>query len=256
MSETVLDPPVFIGASGHPAHAREAGSSRGRRHSSECDPLVDDLSRDYREQMLAVGEWVGQHELVEHGEDDPDLNELRIEMLAQRQALPPDVVARHSDTVVQRLRSLSEMEAPGIVGAYLGVRGEVDPAALLDDPDLRVALPVTTPGQALQFVVPGGPLVQGPFGIRQPDEGLDVDPMSLAVVLVPLVAADRKGDRIGHGAGFYDRTFAGLIGDRSSGPLLIGLCHDLQVVGSLAARAWDVPLDILVTEVGVIRPSA
>ena len=68
--------------------------------------------------------------------------------------------------------------------------------------------------------------------------------------------ADRKGNRIGHGAGFYDRTFAGLIGDRSSGPLLIGLCHDLQVVGSLAARAWDVPLDILVTEVGVIRPSA
>jgi len=252
--ETVLDPPVFIGASGHPAHAWEAGSSRSRGHSSEWDPWLDDLGRDYPEQMLAVGESVGQHDLVEHGEDGRDLQELRIEMLAWRQALSPDVVARHSDTVVQRLRSLSEMEAPGTIGAYVGVRGEIDPVALLDDPHIQVALPVTTPGQVLQFVVPVGPLVRGPFGIHEPREGLNVDPMSLSVVLVPLVAADRKCNRLGHGAGFYDRTFAGLITDRSSGPLFIGLCHDLQVVDSLTAREWDVPLDILVTEVGVIRP--
>jgi 5-formyltetrahydrofolate cyclo-ligase len=206
--------------------------------------------------MLAVGQSVGQHEPVEQRADDRNLGDLRIDMLARRKALPPDVVARHSDTVVQRLRSLPEMEVPELIGAYLGVRGEVNPAALLDDPDLRVALPVTTPGQPLQFVVPDGPLVQGPFGIRQPDEGLDVDPMSLAVVLVPLVAADRHGNRIGHGAGFYDRTFAGLIADRSYGPLLIGLCHDIQVVESLGSREWDVPLDLLVTEVGVIRPTA
>lgn len=210
--------------------------------------------QDCREQMLAVGQTVGQHEPLEHSRDDRNVNALRIEMLARRKALLPDVVRRNSDIVVQRLRSLPEMQVTKVVGAYLGVRGEVDPTGLIDDPDLRVALPVTTADQPLRFVVPGGPLAPGPFGIRQPDEGLEVDPISLAVVLVPLVVADRKGNRIGHGAGFYDRTFAGLIADRSCGPLLIGLCHDFQVVDSLETREWDVPLDLLVTEVGVIRP--
>jgi|TARA_B100001750_G_scaffold185431_1_gene154489 5-formyltetrahydrofolate cyclo-ligase len=111
----------------------------------------------------------------------------------------------------------------------------------------------------LRFVIPDGVLVDGPFGIRQPDRGVEVDPTDLAIVLVPLVVADRRGNRVGHGAGFYDRTFANLLRvpgtpERQPGPLLVGLCHDLQVVEELEARPWDVPLDVLVTEVGLIRP--
>ena len=191
-----------------------------------------------------------------------DLGILRSEMLARRQALSPGVVARHSTTVVQRIRSLPEVAGltdGAVVGAYLGVRGEIDPSSLLADPSLRVALPVTAPGQPLRFVVPNGTLVDGLFGIREPDRGEEVDPMDLALVLVPLVAADRRGNRVGHGAGFYDRTFASLARvpgtpEREPGPLLVGLCHDLQVVEELDAHPWDVPLDVLVTEVGLIRP--
>ena len=183
-------------------------------------------------------------------------------MLARRRALAPDVVARHSETVVQRIRSLPEFSGwadQAIIGAYLGIRGEIDPSPLLEDSLLRTALPVTTPGEALRFVIPDGVLVDGPFGIRQPDRGVEVDPTDLAIVLVPLVVADRRGNRVGHGAGFYDRTFASLARvpgtpDRRPGPLLVGLCHDLQVVEELEARPWDVPLDVLVTEVGLIRP--
>ena len=183
-------------------------------------------------------------------------------MLARRRALAPEVVARHSETVVQRIRSLPEFSGladEAIVGAYLGTRGEIDPSPLLEDPLPRTALPVTTPGEALRFVIPEGVLVDGPFGIRQPDRGVEVDPTDLAIVLVPLVAADRRGNRVGHGAGFYDRTFANLARvpgtpERESGPLLVGLCHDLQVVEELDAHPWDVPLDVLVTEVGLIRP--
>lgn len=204
-------------------------------------------------------------------------------MLAKRRALPADVVARNSALVVERLRNLPELVGAGTVGAYLGVRGEVDPSGLLgteppDGPDGtfaggvlagRVALPVTTPGEPLRFVVPTGPLEAGPFGIRQPGigpgRGDEVDPMGLDVVLVPLVAADRRGNRIGHGAGFYDRTFAGVAelrqeGGQGSGqgsgepaPLLVGLCHDFQVVDALSPRPWDVPLDLVVTEVGITR---
>ena len=180
---------------------------------------------------------------------------VRGEMLARRQALAADVVARSSAVVVDRLRGLQEVREARTIGAYLGVRGEVDPSAICDDEGLDVALPVTTPGEALRFVVPVGPLLDGPFGIRQPGDGREVMPDDLDLVLVPVVVADEMGNRVGHGAGFYDRTFAHVRGADRARPLLIGLCHAFQVVPRLEARSWDVPLDLVVTEVGLVRPA-
>jgi len=219
---------------------------------------IDWFSGPPENEELAMGRRLDHHA----GMAIQDMGILRSEMLAQRQALSPGVVTRHSTTVVQRIRSLPEVAGltdGAVVGAYLGVRGEIDPSSLMTDPSLRVALPVTTPGQPLRFVVPNGTLVDGPFGIRQPDRGDEVDPMDLALVLVPLVAADRRGNRVGHGAGFYDRTFAATdrtqeARDRKVQPVLIGLCHHLQLVEELDPHPWDVPLDLLVTEVGLIRP--
>ena len=182
------------------------------------------------------------------------VDDVRGEMLARRQALAADVVARSSAVVVERLRGLQELREARTIGAYLGVRGEVDPSAICDDEGLDVALPVTTPGEALRFVVPVGPLLDGPFGIRQPGDGREVMPDDLDLVLVPVVVADEMGNRVGHGAGFYDRTFAHVRGADRARPLLIGLCHAFQVVPRLETRSWDVPLDLVVTEVGLVRP--
>ena len=183
------------------------------------------------------------------------VDDVRGEMLARRQALAADVVARSSAVVVERLRGLQEVREARTSGAYLGVRGEVDPSAICDDEGLDVALPVTTPGEALRFVGPVGPLLDGPFGIRQPGDGREVMPDDLDLVLVPVVVADEMGNRVGHGAGFYDRTFAHVRGADRARPLLIGLCHAFQVVPRLEARSWDVPLDLVVTEVGLVRPA-
>ena len=183
------------------------------------------------------------------------VDDVRDEMLARRQALAAHVVARSSAVVVERLRGLQEVREARTIGAYLGVRGEVDPSAICDDEGLDVALPVTTPGEALRFVVPVGPLLNGPFGIRQPGDGREVMPDDLDLVLVPVVVADEMGNRVGHGAGFYDRTFAHVRGADRARPLLIGLCHAFQVVPRLEARSWDVPLDLVVTEVGLVRPA-
>jgi 5-formyltetrahydrofolate cyclo-ligase len=178
----------------------------------------------------------------------------RGEMLARRRSLAAGVVARSSAVVVERLRGLQEVREARTIGAYLGIRGEVDPSALRDDEGLDVALPVTTPGEPLRFVVPVGPLLNGPFGTRQPGDGREVLPDDLDLVLVPVVVADQLGNRVGHGAGFYDRTFAHIREAGQPRPLLIGLCHAFQVVPQLEARPWDVPLDLVVTEVGLIRP--
>ena len=178
---------------------------------------------------------------------------VRTEMLQRRMAQSPEAVRRASEVVVRRLLTLPELAGSLRIGAYLGVRGEVDPSALRHEDRLEVALPVTTAGEPLRFVVPAGPLEEGPYGIRQPGEGTEVTPLELDVVVVPAVAVDRRGHRVGHGAGFYDRTFA----DRrkhTPPPVLIGVCHSFQVVEHLNARPWDVPLDLVVTEAGVIRP--
>ena len=70
-------------------------------------------------------------------------------------------------------------------------------------------------------------------------------------MLVPLVAVDLNGNRIGHGAGFYDKTFSFLKSE--SGPELIGLAHEFQICSSIDPEPWDVPLDLLVTENEVYR---
>ena len=129
-------------------------------------------------------------------------------MLGDREALSPERVALSSAQVVKRVRNLSAYTASSLVGSYMGTRGEIDPAALLEGPGPDIAFPVVVKNQPLQFVVPDGPLVPGPFGIRQPVTGRFVDPSELEVVLVPLVAVDPSGNRVGRGAGHYDRTFA------------------------------------------------
>ena len=96
--------------------------------------------------------------------------------------------------------------------------------------------------------------IRDSFGIRQPGDGREVTPHDLDLVLIPVVVADELGNRVGHGAGFYDRTFAHDRGAGRARPLLIGLCHAFQVVPRLEARSWDVPLDLVVTEVGLVRP--
>ena len=196
---------------------------------------------------------------------DPET--LRAEMLVRRRALTAGDVARNSSLVVERLRGLPELLDVACIGSYVGVRGEVDPAELLESSDeQQIAFPVTTPGKPLRFVIPGGELVDGPFGIRQPSHGLEVNPLDLNVVLVPLVAVDYQGNRVGHGGGYYDRTFSEVSwrhrpapdraqdGNWAPLPLLIGLCHEFQVVSAIEARPWDVPVHMVVTEVGLIRP--
>jgi 5-formyltetrahydrofolate cyclo-ligase len=74
----------------------------------------------------------------------------------------------------------------------------------------------------------------------------------LDLVLVPLVAVDARGTRLGTGAGFYDRALQHLrAGRRWRRPKLIGLAYEFQRVAPLTARAWDVPLDALLTEKGL-----
>ena len=173
----------------------------------------------------------------------------RRRMLDRRRALSPEAVAQASALVVERVRILPGYTEAAVVASYVSRDGEIDPAELLRGKSPEIALPITRAEEPLRFVIPDGPLELGPFGIRQPTTGRVVQPTELEVVLLPLVAVDWSGNRLGHGTGYYDRTFA-FRRDRDH-PILIGLAHRFQVVESIEPSPWDVPVGLLVTEPGI-----
>ena len=92
------------------------------------------------------------------------------------------------------------------------------------------------------------------YGIGEPERGASphIAVRHLDLVLIPLVAVDPHGTRLGTGAGFYDRCLQHLRAGRSwRRPKLIGLGYEFQRVAELEARTWDVPLDALLTEKGL-----
>ena len=86
------------------------------------------------------------------------------------------------------------------------------------------------------------------YGIGEPEESSPTKYIhEFDVVLVPLVAFDNQCNRIGMGAGFYDKALKGLSG-LCTKPLLIGLAHQFQLVDSIKPDSWDEPLDVILTD--------
>ena len=99
----------------------------------------------------------------------------------------------------------------------------------------------------------GDQLRRGRYGILQPSVKRRgrVPANALNLVLMPLVAFDPEGNRMGMGKGFYDRTFAFKRGNSPRNPRLLGVAHECQRVEKLESAAWDVPLDAIATPEGV-----
>jgi 5-formyltetrahydrofolate cyclo-ligase len=165
--------------------------------------------------------------------------------------LAAEAVARLAGPLVSHVASL---------GAYVAVHGEVDPSPLVRAAwahGREVYVPKVTIGRSMVFAAwhEGDRTVRGAFGVPEPSSGGAVRAAArLDAVLVPLVAFDRTGTRLGTGAGFYDRAFAFRLDQpRGSRPLLVGLAYSWQELPHLERRTWDVPLDYVVTDREVIR---
>ncbi len=174
-------------------------------------------------------------------------------MLARRQSLEAAFMAAAAQGLTQHLLAVIG-DAPGIIAGYCPVRGEIDciPAlAALSEKGREVCLPVVHGGMLVfRAWRPGELLVKGAYGIDvPPDDAVVLIPN---IVIVPLLAFDGKGHRLGYGAGYYDRTIAAL---RAQGkkPLLIGVAYAMQQVETVFAQAHDAQLDAVATQKGVIR---
>jgi 5-formyltetrahydrofolate cyclo-ligase len=174
---------------------------------------------------------------------------IRRELRDRRAALSPKDQASVSEAVGSRLAGIAALGRAQVVGGYRAIRGEVGLDAALGHLYEGGAM-VTVPrvgGDRLDFLpwTPASEMVAGSFGIDEPING---DPVLFSLhdlILVPLVAFDETGQRLGQGGGFYDRAIADAGAAR---PILIGVAHAFQQVRSVPLEAWDMPLDAVVTE--------
>lgn len=139
------------------------------------------------------------------------------------------------------------------LSGYLPIRTEIDPRPAMAEASAHgpVGVPVIIKAaHPLEFATwgPDIRLVAGPFGAEVPEA---VVPMVPQILIVPLVAFDRQGGRLGYGGGFYDRTLEKL---RSNGPVMaIGFAYAAQEAEGLPLEPTDQPLDMIVTDRGVIE---
>lgn len=174
-----------------------------------------------------------------------------------RRNLPPPVQTAHANAIARSFVASSLLLARDRIGVFMSADGEPDTAPLIDrlwKIQKVVALPVIRRLSArLEFYrfEPGDCLVDGDFNIPVPPEGaLHLPLLSLDLLLMPLVAFDHAGSRLGMGGGFYDRTLSTL--PDSMRPLLIGIAHACQESSEpLPRSAHDIALDGVITETGL-----
>ena len=179
---------------------------------------------------------------------------LRQELRQRRRDIPAAQRIAAAESLAMRLLALPFLPERGDVAGYWAMDGEIALHVLqMRLPQaLRYCLPVLR-GDRLRFAPwrPGDPLATNRYGIPEPEVGEEalLEPASMALVLVPLVGFDARGQRLGMGGGWYDRSFAfrNEAGARRP-PWLVGTGFGLQQVDALDREPWDVALDAICTE--------
>ncbi len=185
-------------------------------------------------------------------------NVLRNQVRALRRAMPSAERQQAAQQLASRVAALKVFVSAHHIAGYLAFDGELDPAHLLEQASAmgkQVYLPVLTgkPPAKLLFAPyhPDTVLIPNRFGIPEPEvpHAQLWPPQRLDLVLIPLVAFDISGTRMGMGGGFYDRTFAFRRNPAHlPKPRLLGLAYELQKFPALLRQSWDVPLDGVATE--------
>ena len=178
---------------------------------------------------------------------------IRREAVVRRDVIPPAERAKAAETIAARPFPVAVK--PGtIVSGFSPLKSEINPVPLmrkLSDAGAQLALPVVA-GRGKPLIMRawsfGEPLDSGVWGIREPKA--DAREVAPDILIVPLLAFDRSGNRIGYGAGYYDMTIAKF---RATKPVLaVGIAYAAQEIPSVPATERDARLDLVLTERDVI----
>jgi 5-formyltetrahydrofolate cyclo-ligase len=176
---------------------------------------------------------------------------------AQRQLLPASTQKHNSRALCENLIKEKVYRNSQNIACYLANDGEIDPCLIIEHAwfsGKKIYLPILSPLNKSLYFAPyekDSKLKFNRFNIPepvcQPSEWKTASQLDL--LLLPLVAFDTQGNRIGMGGGYYDRTLAYLRHRQFwKKPTLVGLAHEIQKTGQLDKQSWDIPLNFIVTE--------
>lgn len=180
---------------------------------------------------------------------------LRQNLLEQREAIPEPEYYSLSADIIEELKKQDEFKAAEIIHCYVSMnqRREVETRELIREilsKKRKVIVPVTNfENRTLRHVRLKSyeELRVNKWGVLEPDDGEEVSPDEIDLVIVPMVAADEECNRIGYGEGFYDRFLKQVNCPK------IGLIFEQNVVEELPIEEFDIPLNKVVTEVRTIH---
>ncbi|HEX7479534.1 MAG TPA: 5-formyltetrahydrofolate cyclo-ligase [Polyangiales bacterium] len=175
-------------------------------------------------------------------------SELRKRMRSVRGVLPIEACAVRSQRACAALLSLPQYARASTVLAYVAMRKELDPRELVVHAlaaGKRVALPrIDGETLSLHAYQPDDELETNAFGLQEPLASAPrIDAQQVELVLVPALALDPRGYRIGYGGGFYDRVLPLLLNAYK-----VGLAYDFQLISEAPVDAHDVPVDAVITD--------
>ena len=177
-------------------------------------------------------------------------------MRARRAGLDAGAVAAAGVAVASRLSSIAVIAEGAPVAAYRAVRNELPLEALTETERWAAFTFPRVRGGDLEFAArfEGQRFELGAFAIPEPVSGDVIALAEHAAVLVPLTAFDRRCQRVGQGGGFYDRALAAAAeaaGPRGR-PAAIGVAYAFQQVDEVPTEPWDIALDAIVTDAGIV----
>lgn len=180
---------------------------------------------------------------------------LRQQMLARRRVLSLDEWRASSRLAQENIITLEEYRRAECIALYSPAHNEIDTAAVLAAAFLdgkRVLYPAVCGREMVFRQVTGLDCLEpGCFGILEPcSTGIEHAADEADLIVVPGVAFDQSGHRIGFGKGFYDR----FLGHPDRKAHLVGLCHDFQLIGAaIPAEVHDIRMEIIVTDMRIVR---
>ncbi|MFH0879133.1 MAG: 5-formyltetrahydrofolate cyclo-ligase [Lentisphaerota bacterium] len=179
----------------------------------------------------------------------PELkSELRHEMTEQLLRLSAEEIHAASEVIQQRLLELPLWTGARVIGCFMSMPREVQLKEFIQrcrEAGKKICVPAFQSGEGCYgwaWLEPGRPVRQGRWGIDEPAEPQWVHVSELDMAIVPGVAFDRKGHRLGHGAGFLDRLLAG------GSAFMAGVAFEIQILEAVPAEKHDVAVDAVITE--------
>jgi 5-formyltetrahydrofolate cyclo-ligase len=190
---------------------------------------------------------------------EDDKARLRRNVHFVQSTMGPEQVARASLKVAEKIIACPEFASAHRIALYAATEGEIDVRAVFEASIAAgkcCVFPRCREGNQLEFsqIKQWDELVPGRYGIYEPPESrLPVALSKISLALVPGLAFDRNGGRLGRGGGYYDRTF---LKPSSSKPKLMGVAHSIQVFDAVPVGQHDRRVDLLVTEATLIQVAA